>query len=90
MTNQIFCEKKDCKATIHGLPVLHAGHVDVLQHQLLIGESTFSAKKVHQRFLFKYAISDAVYALQFLGRSPCLDTVFDLITYHGSVTDLVG
>lgn len=31
-----------------------------------------------------------VYALQFLGRSPCLDTMFELITYHGSVTDLVG
>lgn len=31
-----------------------------------------------------------VYALQFLGRPPCLDRMFDLITYHGSVTDLVG
>jgi hypothetical protein len=59
MTNKIFCEKKDCKATIHGLPVLYAGHVDVLQHQLLIRESTFSAKNVHQRFLFKCAINDA-------------------------------
>lgn len=32
---------------------------DVLQHQLLKRESTFSAKKVHPRFLYKYAINDA-------------------------------
>lgn len=59
---------------------------DVLQHPLLKRESTFSAKKVHPRFLYKYAINDTVYALQFLGRSPCLDTMFGLVSIVALLT----